>query len=52
MEPLDPFTCEPEEALKRIRNAGIVGMGGASFPAHIKLNPPADKEILYVLVNQ
>jgi len=51
MEPLDPFTCEPEKALERIRNAGIVGMGGASFPAHIKLNPPADKEILYVLVN-
>ena len=51
MEPLDPFTCEPEDALKRIKDAGIVGMGGASFPAHVKLNPPADKTIDYVLIN-
>ncbi len=51
MEPLDPFTCEPEAALMRIKDAGIVGMGGASFPAHVKLNPPSDKEIDYVLVN-
>ena len=51
MEPLDPFTCEHDAALARIRDAGIVGMGGASFPAHVKLNPPADKEIEYVLVN-
>ena len=35
----------------RIKDAGIVGMGGASFPAHVKLNPPADKKIEYVLLN-
>jgi electron transport complex protein RnfC len=29
----------PEEIRDRIRNAGIVGMGGAGFPAHIKLDP-------------
>ena len=40
MEPLDPFTCTKDEALKRIRDAGIVGMGGAGFPAHVKLNVP------------
>ena len=51
MQPLDPFTCTQEEAIARIKDAGIVGMGGASFPAHVKLNPPADKEIDYVLVN-
>lgn len=51
MEPLDPFTCSPEDALRRIKDAGIVGMGGASFPAHVKFNPPADKEIDFVLVN-
>lgn len=48
---LNPFECTKEEALKRIKDAGIVGMGGASFPAHVKLNPPADKIIDYVLVN-
>ena len=51
MDPLDPFTCSHDDALKRIHDAGIVGMGGASFPAHVKLNPPKDKKIDYVLVN-
>lgn len=51
MAPLDPFTCSKEEALERVKNAGIVGMGGASFPAHVKFNPPKDKTIEYVLVN-
>jgi electron transport complex protein RnfC len=40
MEPLDPFQCSKEEALARIREAGIVGMGGAGFPTHVKLNVP------------
>jgi electron transport complex protein RnfC len=40
MEPLDPFKCTKEEALARIREAGIVGMGGAGFPTHVKLNVP------------
>ena len=48
---LDPFESSKDECLKRIREAGIVGMGGASFPAHVKLNPPADKIIDYVLIN-
>lgn len=51
MEALDPFSCEASVALNRIKDAGIVGMGGASFPTHVKLNPPKDKEIDYVLVN-
>lgn len=51
MPVLDPFKCSKEDALKRIHDAGIVGMGGASFPAHVKLNPPTDKKIDYVLVN-
>ena len=48
---LDPFECTKEQALARVKEAGIVGMGGASFPAHVKLNPSADKTIDYVLVN-
>ena len=48
---LDPFETTKEQALTRIKEAGIVGMGGASFPAHVKLNPPADKIIDYVLIN-
>lgn len=51
MQPLDPFTCTKEEAVQRVRDAGIVGMGGASFPTAIKLNPPKDKPIDYVFAN-
>lgn len=51
MDPLDPFSCTKEQALERIRQAGIVGMGGAAFPTHVKLNPPADKPIDCILIN-
>ena len=40
-----------EEILEIVRNAGIVGMGGATFPTHVKLSPPADKKIEAVIVN-
>jgi len=40
-----------EEILKIIREAGIVGLGGAGFPTHVKLSPPPDKKIDTVIVN-
>lgn len=40
-----------EEILEKIKDYGIVGLGGAGFPTHIKLNPPADKNIEYIIVN-
>lgn len=40
-----------EELLEKIRECGIVGIGGASFPTHIKLNPPADAKIDTLLLN-
>ncbi|MBE7035175.1 MAG: electron transport complex subunit RsxC [Ruminococcaceae bacterium] len=40
-----------DEIIGIIRDAGIVGMGGAGFPTHVKLSPPADKPIDYVIVN-
>ena len=46
LPPLDPFTCTKEEALQRIRDAGIIGMGGAGFPAHIKLSPNKPVDII------
>ncbi len=51
MPVLDPFACSHDEAIARIRDAGIVGMGGASFPTHVKLSPSPDKKIEYVLLN-
>jgi len=49
MPPLDPFACSKEEALARVRAAGIVGMGGAGFPAHVKLAP--SQPIAVVIAN-
>ena len=34
-----------------IRQAGIVGMGGATFPTHVKLAPPAEKPIDTFILN-
>ncbi len=42
---------KPEEYIKLIRAAGIVGMGGACFPTHVKLSPPKDRVIRWVIVN-
>lgn len=40
-----------EELLDIIQKAGIVGLGGAMFPTHIKLNPPKDKKIDTLIIN-
>lgn len=40
-----------DEILDRIREAGVVGLGGAGFPTHVKLSPKNPSEIEYVLVN-
>lgn len=40
-----------DDLLRIIKDAGIVGMGGAAFPTHIKLSPPSDKKIDTVIVN-
>lgn len=34
-----------------VKKAGIVGMGGAGFPTHVKLSPKDDSSIEYILVN-
>ena len=40
-----------EEIIKRIQDGGVVGMGGAGFPTHVKLSPKEPDKIEYVLVN-
>jgi electron transport complex protein RnfC len=49
--PKDYKSMSNEELLTIIRNGGIVGLGGAGFPTHVKLNPPKDKPIDTILVN-
>lgn len=40
-----------EEIRKSVREAGIVGLGGAAFPTHVKLTPPEGKTIDTILIN-
>lgn len=40
-----------EEILRKIQDAGIVGLGGATFPAHVKLSPPPGKKADVVIIN-
>jgi len=49
--PVSPESAAPDDIRKAIREAGIVGLGGAAFPAHVKLNPPKEKKIDTVIIN-
>ena len=40
-----------EEIISIIKESGITGMGGASFPTHVKLSPPPDKKIDTIILN-
>jgi electron transport complex protein RnfC len=40
-----------EEIVAAVQQAGVVGLGGAAFPAHVKLSPPSDQVIDTLLVN-
>jgi Na+-translocating ferredoxin:NAD+ oxidoreductase subunit C len=42
---------DPVELRERIRQSGIVGMGGASFPSSVKLNPGPDQPIHTLVIN-
>ena len=44
-------SLSPEEIVARIKEAGIVGMGGACFPTHVKLTPPPGCKAECIIVN-
>ncbi len=47
----DPCGLPAEEIRNRVRDAGIVGLGGAGFPTHIKLNPGTRHLIETLIIN-
>ncbi len=52
-KPLDKSWREaaPGEIIQKIASCGIVGMGGAGFPTHVKLSPPSEKKIDTLIIN-
>ncbi len=44
-------SLDKTEIIKKINKAGIVGMGGATFPTHVKLSPPPGMKADLVIIN-
>jgi Na+-translocating ferredoxin:NAD+ oxidoreductase subunit C len=52
VDPIKDYTkSNPKDLINRIKDAGVVGLGGASFPTHVKFSPPDDVSIDTLVVN-
>jgi electron transport complex protein RnfC len=47
----EDYSLDPKEIVRRITEAGIVGMGGATFPTHVKLLPPPGTKAEIIIIN-
>lgn len=45
------FNLQPSEILSKINDSGIVGLGGATFPSHVKLSIKEDKKLDHLIIN-
>jgi len=50
-EPCDINKASPDEIVEAIQRAGIVGLGGAAFPTHVKLKAPEGKHLDTLIIN-
>lgn len=50
-EPVDADALAPAEIVRRIQAMGMVGLGGAGFPAHVKFTPPKGQSVDTLIVN-
>jgi electron transport complex protein RnfC len=44
-------SLDPKEIVHWVQEAGVVGLGGAAFPTHVKLSPPPDATIDTLIIN-
>lgn len=49
--PADPKTLSNRELVESVQQAGLVGMGGAAFPSHVKLSLPEGRRVRIVMIN-
>ncbi len=49
--PVDPRSLDAAQLRAAIREMGMVGLGGAAFPTHVKLSPPEGKSIRTLIIN-
>ena len=47
----DVKSLSKEEIIHKVQEAGVVGMGGAGFPTHVKLSPKEPEKIEYIIAN-
>ena len=40
-----------EQVIRAVQDAGVVGLGGAAFPTHVKLAPPRDHQVHTLIIN-
>ncbi|TNF37132.1 MAG: electron transport complex subunit RsxC [Deltaproteobacteria bacterium] len=50
-DPVDPATLTEDQLVERIQRAGLVGLGGAAFPSHVKVKVPEGKRVRAVVIN-
>ena len=51
LQAVDPICLDAATLRQRVRDAGIVGLGGAAFPTAVKLNPGPDRRLELLLLN-
>jgi electron transport complex protein RnfC len=49
--PVDVASLTPKEMVERVQLGGLVGLGGAAFPSHVKFQVPEDKPVRCVVIN-
>lgn len=49
--PVDPGALDPQGMIQAIQDTGMVGLGGAAFPSHVKLSIPEEKSVDTLVVN-
>lgn len=48
---ISEITASKEEIIAKVMECGVVGLGGATFPSHVKLSVPAGKVVDHLIIN-